>query len=117
MRPRLHCALLRFGWLVALLLSAQHGALTHALWHAGQNLPAQHRGQIIAGDIHHPAVPEAAGLCVFDAAFGQVLGAAPAAHYRHQARTSAGAAPEHAEPLAVVRQTLLPHSRGPPVLL
>ena len=108
--------LLKVCCLVTLLLSAQHAALTHALWHAWQKVPAQH-DQVVAGALQAPAGPEASALCVFDAAFGEVLGAAPAADYRHDAPTSADETPAHAGRLFVVQQSLAPRSRGPPALL
>jgi len=66
------------GALAALLLLAQHGALTHALLHAG----AQTHGQVaqVAVPVPHLAqndgapAHQVAKSCVFDSLYSQVLG-------------------------------------------
>ena len=76
------------GMLVALLLFAQHGALTHALAHAvrqshggsaavlaGTAAPS-HQGTLRSGSM--PA-EQATKMCAFDLAYSQVLGAITAA--------------------------------------
>ncbi len=80
-------SLLRARWLrvalVALLLAAQHEALTHALYHAGRPAPdaaasvAHNGGPAQAGgaDEHdHAPANTAAERCAFHLAFSQVLG-------------------------------------------
>ena len=105
--------------LAALLLFAQQAAVTHAIWHAAENLPGNgsdtglDRGYGPSNDEHSPQ----AQLCGFDAAFGQVLGGA---------HGSAGTflSPElTSEPIALSARpcsgvlSLSFHSRAPPVLL
>jgi len=114
----LHSAL-RAKWLraalIALLLAAQHGALTHALTHAGwlaQGRAAVHAS--VQGE-HHPA-EHAVELCAFDLVYNQVLGGVHAGH------TVVFAAAEHAlavaETLALRNPaTAVPYdSRGPPAI-
>jgi len=99
-----------------LLLVAQHGALTHAIWHAQDNLAAhqQHDQDSNHDPDEHSRQSQ---LCGFDLAFGQVLGAA-----------SGEAVVLAVPPLATERvggspgscnyvTSFLPQSRGPPVLL
>lgn len=74
--------LLRARWLrcalVALLLLAQHGALTHALAHAGGRVGGGHA--VTHSAAHLPVqgdsapVKKAASLCAFDQVYSQVFG-------------------------------------------
>jgi hypothetical protein len=102
--------------LIALLLVAQHAALTHAIWHAYRDGPSAHQRHANNSRTGGGHVPEHV-LCVFDVAFGQVLGAThgSASHF---------CAPELASEL--IAQSARPytgvvslsfHSRAPPVLL
>jgi len=110
-------SLLQLCCIVALLLSAQHSAFTHALWHVQKSFPAQHREHSEASAAHDPALPDASSLCMFDAAFGEVLGGAPATHYRCPAPAPAAEAPRHSQRTFVIQAPLAPRSRGPPSLL
>ena len=65
---------------VFVLLFAQHGALTHAVWHAHQSLPSQQQ-RSDDGVAHDQHAPETSSLCVLDAAFGQVLNGVPGNHH------------------------------------
>jgi hypothetical protein len=105
---------------VILLLAAQQGALTHAVWHAYTAHPAQAAAAYQVdgadlGDSNSPSKP--ANLCAFDLAFGQVLGAT------HSACIVVGFAPAVAERIHSLTAprlhaaALSPKSRGPPVLL
>jgi hypothetical protein len=102
----------------ALLLLAQHVGLAHAVWHAAQNLPAQ--GQPARTKAAQPADTPArtpsdvSKLCPLDAAFGQVLGAGPAACLQLHAEKSAAPAPLHASGSFATLDTPTPRSRGPP---
>jgi hypothetical protein len=62
---------------IFLLLFAQQTALTHALWHAQLQLPAAEVAYSTAAVTHDTGAPDAAVLCAFDAAVGQMLGGAP----------------------------------------
>lgn len=120
---------LRAGWLcgalVVLLLFAQHGALTHALVHAGWQAHAE------TGQLHQPArhpaadhdghgdgVPAdaAADSCTFDLVYSQVLGGVHAG----TVALSGGADPRlcfAAEFSARDGTTVVPYdTRGPPAL-
>src|ERR1043165_4345394 len=55
----------------ALLLAAQHGALTHQIRHLQDNLPAQSKSQQHTGGKQTSQT----GWCDFHVAFAQVLGA------------------------------------------
>lgn len=110
-----------------LLVIAQFGALTHALWHAsgeasehgGISMPvaAHHAGHAHDGLSHDEQPATQAVLCAFDLAFGQVLGMAH----------GGGLLPLHVAPATVSipyvpasrlrAEVLSPKSRGPPVLV
>lgn len=103
------------GALIALLLAAQHGALTHALTHAGwlaQGRAAVHAS--VQGE-HHPA-EHAVELCAFDLVYNQVLGGVHAGH------AFVFAAAEHALPVTATLAlrkpvTAVPYdTRGPPAI-
>lgn len=107
------------GALVALLLAAQHGALTHALMHAGrlaQGQVAVHAQVSLADHGHDSSAKQATASCAFDLVYSQVLGGV------HTGHDLAFAAAEHvlvvAAALAVRSSvTVVPYdSRGPPVI-
>jgi hypothetical protein len=107
------------GALIALLLAAQHGALTHALMHAGRLAQGQvvvHAQASLADHGHDNRAKQATESCAFDLVYSQVLGGV------HTGHDLAFAAAEHvlviAAALAVRSSvTVVPYdSRGPPVL-
>src|SRR5262245_29342253 len=102
--------------LIALLLAAQHAALTHAIWHAYRDAPSARQFHANDRQTGGDRVPEY-GLCVFDVAFGQVLGAThgSASHFCAPALTSE-LIDQSARPYAGVA-SLSFHSRAPPILL
>ena len=115
---------------VVVLLFAQFGALTHAAWHAHADIHVidhasdhahEHAGGAnsnVAHDAHDSEQPPGqAALCVFDLAFGQVLGGvhacnAPTFTLLQGVETilDVPASRLHAEALS-------PKSRGPPIFL
>lgn len=123
---RLLRSALRAKWLrytlVALLLAAQHGALTHALMHASKaaqgraaHLSISHAQAVSADHGHDKRALQATESCAFDLVYSQVLGGV---HIGHDLTFAA------AEQLLVVTATLavrssvtvVPYdSRGPPV--
>ena len=119
-RSEIKRGLLQLGCIIALLV-AQHAALTHAVWHAHDRIPAQLNTD--AGHTHHnddtdDGRPSSqSGLCGFDLAFGDVLGGALGAvlHF-------AAPAPDNERQQRPLRTRLsvdpVPAlSRGPPILL
>lgn len=107
------------GALIALLLAAQHGALTHALMHAGRLAQSQvtvHAQVSLADQGHENRARQATESCAFDLVYSQVLGGV------HGGHDLAFAAAEHVlvvtATLAVRNPvTVVPYdSRGPPVL-
>jgi hypothetical protein len=109
--------------LAALLLVAQHGALTHALTHAdlhGHDEAVHAHAQSAAhDDAEHPgnaSTGKVAGFCAFDLVYSQVLGGL------HGGHDLTFAAAEHVLVIAAVLAvrssvTAVPYdSRGPPVL-
>ena len=102
--------LMRF-LLAALLLAAQHGALTHQVRHLQDRLPAKSQQQDDQQKSAHT------GLCDFHVSFSQVLGAV------NCAKTSLRLASNSVEhsgndfPPAVAADLVVPASRGPPVLV
>jgi hypothetical protein len=107
------------GALVALLLVAQHGALTHALMHAGraaQGQSAVHVQVSLADHGHDNRARQATESCAFDLVYSQVLGGV------HGSHDPAFAAAEHVlvvtAALAVRSSaTVVPYdSRGPPAV-
>ncbi|MBY0271510.1 MAG: hypothetical protein K2X06_16770 [Burkholderiales bacterium] len=114
LRLALHAKWLR-GALIVLLLGAQHGALTHALTHAGwlaQDKVAVHASLQAE---HHPA-EHAVELCAFDLVYSQVLGGVHGGH--DMAFAAAGHVPAVAAVLAVRNPvTVIPYDpRGPPAI-
>lgn len=107
------------GALVALLLVAQHGALTHALMHAGKLAHGQtavHVQAALADHGHDNRARQATESCAFDLVYSQVLGGV------HGSHDLAFAAAEHVLVVTAafaVRScvTVVPYdSRGPPVI-
>lgn len=95
----------------ALLLAAQHGALTHQIRHLQDNLPAQsqkHNGG---------KQPSQTGLCDFHVAFVQVLGAVSSAAPPLQIAANTVESGINHLPHASPANLVVPASRGPPVLL
>jgi len=103
-----------------LLLVAQHGALTHALWHAGHAHDAHQSYAHDQADSYRGKgkIPSGqSSLCPFDMAFGQVLGGT---HGVCAPLAFVPAVVERIHDLTTPRlhaEALSPRSRGPPVLL
>jgi hypothetical protein len=112
-RPFLHLAF------AALLLLAQHGAITHSVWHLGKHAPAQAHVEA-DGDAHAPGHNDhspQSRLCDLHFAMGSLLGAdcggqsAPeTVQLSHWLATSAAT-------WRAAQLLLTPPSRAPPVLL
>jgi len=103
------------GVLIALLLAAQHGALTHALTHASWMAQGKAAVHAMVQDEHNPT-ERAVELCAFDLVYNQVLGAVHADHAVSIAATEhvlvVVAAPAVRNPVTAVPYD----SRGPPVI-
>jgi len=97
--------------LAALLLAAQHGALTHQLRHWQDRLPAQLQQQDDKQKAAH------SGLCDFHVSFAQILGVVDCAQV--PLRLEANAVERHGNhfPPAFPADLVVPASRGPPILL
>lgn len=102
---------------IALLLFAQQAALSHAVWHAHGQLPAQQQSLANPAFPNAPAAPDASSLCMFDAAFGQVLGGALVLPHYFLRQVTNGETPLHWQRAVTVPEFLAPLSRGPPSLL
>ena len=107
--------ILKRGWLqmmlAALLLAAQHGALTHHVRHLQDNLPVQSQQQ------DDGKQKPQSGLCDFHVTFVQVLGAlGSAAPPLRIAGNTVERSFNHL-PSAYPANLVVPASRGPPVLL
>ncbi len=97
--------------LAALLLVAQHGALTHQTRHLQDRLPAQAQQQDQKQKSAH------ASLCDFHVSFAQVLGAVNCARVPLRLASNAiERSGNHFLP-AFPADLVVPASRGPPVLL
>ncbi|MEO7727593.1 MAG: hypothetical protein ABIS45_10105 [Burkholderiales bacterium] len=96
----------------ALLLIAQHGALTHHVRHLQDRLPAQ-----TAGQQDKKQNPAHTALCDFHVSFAQVLGAVDCAAIPLQLANNAVERSGNHFPPAVPAASIVPASRGPPVLL
>ena len=94
---------------ICLLLFAQQSALTHAAWHAHGQTPAQH-------DSNDKASFQG-GLCDLHVAFSQVLGGVQATPVQHLVWDSVAERIAQRPRLCGFVETLVPLSRGPPVLL
>jgi hypothetical protein len=102
--------------LCVFLLSAQHVALTHAIWHAS------HDGvtDALPVSVNKPGESqegELTALCVFDAVLGQVLGGAAPSEHSLTVDPAIAQAVLHYGGGCTVADLLAPRSRGPPVLL
>ncbi len=97
--------------LAALLVSAQHGALTHQVRHLQDSLPAQSQQ-------HDDGKQRSqSGLCDFHIAFAQILGTVSfAALPLRIAANTVERSTNHLPP-AFPANLVVPASRGPPVLL
>ena len=103
--------------LCAFVLVAQLGAASHAVWHAAQKT-VPHAQQAVAADrTGTPRAPEIAKLCVFGAAFGQVLGGAPTSKHSFPLQSAVRERIRYDAPRFIAARRLTPQSRGPPVLL
>jgi hypothetical protein len=97
--------------LAALLLVAQHGAITHQLRHWQDRLPSQAEQQ----DQKQKAVHT--GLCDFHVSFAQVLGAVNCANPPLRLATNTVEHHGNHFPPAFPADLVVPASRGPPVIL
>jgi len=100
---------------VFLLLVAQQGALTHAVWHAHDGHHSHAHEQDGAHEDESPSIQST--LCAFDMAFGQVLGGT---HGGTMALAYAPIVLERFHDLTTPRlraEAVSPKSRGPPALL
>ncbi len=97
--------------LAALLLAAQHGALTHQTRHLQDRLPAQTQQQDEKQKSAH------AGLCDFHVSFAQVLGAVNCAKLPLRLASNTVERGNNHFPSAFPADLVVPASRGPPILL
>jgi len=102
---------------IFLLLFAQQAALTHAVSHARVQAPAGVLKAPSAAGAHGSRMPDAAALCAFDAAYGQVLGAAPCSGHDWASGHAPDAAPARVRYASPFQDFLAPLSRGPPAFL
>ena len=97
--------------LAALLLVAQHGALTHQLRHWQDRLPAQVQQQDDKQKSAHT------GLCDFHVSFAQILGAVNCANPPERLATNSVEHHGNHFPRAFPADLVVAASRGPPVIL
>ena len=97
--------------LAALLLVAQHVALTHQVRHLQDRLPAQARQQDQKQKSAH------AGLCDFHVSFAQVLGAVSCDNPPLKVASNDVELSLNHFPRAFPANLVVPASRGPPILL
>jgi hypothetical protein len=97
--------------LAALLLVAQHGALTHQLRHWQDRLPAQAQQQDDKQKSAH------SGLCDFHVSFAQILGAVDCATPHLRLATNTVEHHGNHFPPAFPADLVVPASRGPPAIL
>ena len=97
--------------LAALLLVAQHGALTHQLRHWQDRLPERAQQQDDKQTAAH------SGLCDFHVSFAQILGGVTCAQL--PLRLAANTVEHNVNhlPRAFPADLVVPASRGPPVIL
>lgn len=95
----------------ALLLAAQHGALTHNVRHLQGDSPVQ--SQKHTGGKQNSQ----SGLCDFHVAFAQVLGALSSIAPPLRIAANTVESGIHHLPLAYPANLVVPASRGPPVSL
>jgi hypothetical protein len=105
---------------ILLLLSAQHTALTHRVWHLHDYLPA-HAEQERAGTAHDHGDDEApssqAELCIFHAALGSLFAGGCAGKPVVETAGSSCWLAVLPAIWRVAQPTATPPSRAPPVLL
>ena len=97
--------------LAALLLVAQHGALTHQVRHLQDGLPVQVQQQDDNKKTAHT------GLCDFHVAFAEILGAVNTAALPLRLATNGAERGGGLFSSAFPATLVVPASRGPPVLL
>lgn len=97
--------------LAALLLVAQHGALTHQLRHWQDRLPANAQQQDDKQKSAHT------GLCDFHVSFAQILGAVNCTPSPLLLATNQVEHHGNHFPSAFPADLVVPASRGPPVIL
>jgi len=97
--------------LAALLLVAQHGALTHQVRHLQDRLPAQAQQQDPKQKSAH------AGLCDFHVSFAQVLGVVHCAQMPLRLASNGTESTVDYFQSAYPADLVVPASRGPPILL
>lgn len=99
------------------LLAAQHGALTHAVWHVYESLPAQAQAH---GDHEHDDAGDGrspqADLCGLHLLLGTVLGCAGASTLQFHTPPAAVEAGLHQLHPRQAADALLFFIRGPPTL-
>ena len=115
LQPRIAKALIQL--LCAFVLFAQQAALTHGVWHAAASSQSAQQPHGGAYENERTPAPDVSGLCVFDAAFGQVLGGSPATHHSAYAETTASQKALYHCRAHAAADALTPRSRGPPALL
>jgi hypothetical protein len=107
--------ILKRGWLqfvlAALLLAAQHGALTHQIRHQHDNLPVQSQQQ------DDGKQKPQSGLCDFHVTFVQILGAVSSTASPLQIAGNTTESGFNHLPRAFRANLVVPASRGPPVIL
>ena len=107
--------ILKRRWLqivfAALLLTAQHGALTHHIRHLQGNSPVQSQKHTGGKQTSQ------SGLCDFHVAFAQVLGAISSIAPPLLIASNAAERGFNHLPLAYPANLVVPASRGPPVLV
>ena len=101
---------------IFLLLFAQQAALTHAVWHAHQQFPTEHPGSVQVAAVPDDGAAGFSGACAFDAALGQMLGAAPCGNPPPLVALASGDAARSGRYAFVTSEFLAPRSRGPPAL-
>jgi hypothetical protein len=99
----------------ALLLFAQHVGLSHAIWHASRDLPAQQQ-RVGEQRSDAPASREVSRICALDVAFAQVLGGGPLACHSFSVEKPAGHLTSQESYAFVSSEKPSPRSRGPPAL-
>ena len=97
--------------LAALLLVAQHAALTHQTRHLQDRLPVQTQQQDQKQKSAHT------GLCDFHVSFAEVLGAVSCHKAPPRIASNAVERSLNHFPRAFAADLVVPASRGPPVLL
>jgi hypothetical protein len=115
LRPRSRFRRAAIQLLCVLLLATQYVSVAHAIWHAAKMLPDHQERSLDRPD--EPGLPELSKLCAFDAAFGQLLGAAPPVSRLCVSLPHTGQSFFHPHHDRAPLEALVPLSRGPPALL